>query len=475
MYETVVGLEIHAEIKSDTKIFCGCKTSFGAAPNSLVCPVCMGYPGALPSLNKQAVIGAVKAGISLDCSINNLSSFDRKNYFYPDLPKGYQITQFYRPICEKGFVKIGEKIVGIERIHIEEDAGKLVHKGDKSIIDFNRCGIPLIEIVTAPDMRSGEEAASVAEEIALRLKQAGVCEVRMEQGNLRIDVNVSVRPEGCEALGTRTEIKNLNSFRNVAKAVKSEAARQVEILNNGGEIDEETMHFNESSGATIPMRKKESYSEYRYFPEADLPPLYVSKEEIEAIKAEIPELPQKRRIRLKEVYSVNEAEAERLTKDTALCGYFEGAAKLTIHKSTLIKFLLGEVLGCLNERQLRIDELRVLPKDLAELIDMIETGEIQRAAARKAFIAALELGGSPKENAQKLGLLSNNNLEEIKAAVENVIVANERAVSQFKSGEEKVFGFLLGRAMRDLGGRANPNTVSSILMKKLEDEQIIQK
>ncbi len=470
MYETIVGLEIHAELISKAKVFCGCKTTFGATPNTLVCPVCMGYPGALPTLNRRAVEQAVRAGLAFDCKINNFSAFDRKNYFYPDLPKGYQITQFYKPICENGFVKIGENTVKIQRIHIEEDAGKLIHSGDKSVIDFNRCGVPLVEIVTAPDIRSGEEAAAVAEEIALRLKQAGVCDVRMEQGSLRIDVNVSVRAEGSKEFGTRTEIKNLNSFRNVARAVKSEAARQIEILEKGGEIVEETMHFNEASGSTIPMRRKEAYSEYRYFPEPDLPPVYITDAEIQKISKALPELPHKRRVRLRDTYGINESEVQRLTLDRALCTYFETAAQTTARHSTLIKFLLGEVLGCLNERNVDIDELTVSPHDLAELINMIESGEIQRASAKQAFITSLEQGGSPKENAQRLGLLSNNNIDEITSAVCKILEENARAVSQYKAGEEKVFGFLLGRAMKELGGRANPNTVRDILLKKLEEQ-----
>ena len=467
MYDTVVGLEIHAELMTETKIFCCCKTTFGAETNTLVCPVCMGYPGALPSLNREVVIGAVKAGIALDCEINNHSSFDRKNYFYPDLPKGYQITQFFEPICENGYVKIGGKPIKIQRIHIEEDAGKLIHSEDKTHIDFNRCGVPLLEIVTSPEMTSGEEAAAVAEEIALRLKQAGVCDVRMEQGSLRIDVNVSVKPKGSAILGTRTEIKNLNSFRNVIRAVKSESVRQIAILESGGEITEETMHFNESSGVTTPMRKKESYSEYRYFPEADLPSLYVSDEEIEKIKAALPELPHHRRTRLIETYNLNPDETTRLARDRELCGYFESAAAKTPHYNTLIKFLLGEVLGSINEVDIGIAELKISPADLAELINMIESGEIQRASAKKAFVIALEKGDTPKNVAINESLLSNNNEEEIESAVKKVLTENIKAVNQYKNGEEKVFGFLLGRAMRELGGKANPETVRRILLKNL--------
>ncbi len=470
MYDIVVGLEIHAELLCETKAFCGCKTTFGAEPNTLVCPVCMGYPGALPNLNKRAVEQAVKAGLCFDCTINNYSSFDRKNYFYPDLPKGYQITQFYNPICENGLVKIGDKAVKIQRIHIEEDAGKLTHLADKSIIDFNRCGIPLIEIVTAPDISSGEEAAAVAEEIALRLKQALVCDVRMEQGSLRIDVNVSVKPKGSYALGTRTETKNLNSFRNVVRAIKSEAARQISILESGGAVLEETLHFNESTGRTVPMRKKESYSEYRYFPEADLPPIYVTNSEICEIAAAMPELPHKRRIRLAESYGINFAEIERLVKEPQLCEYFESAASETTSHGTLIKFLLGEVLGSLNERELNIGELTVSPGQLAKLINMIESGKIQRAAAKKAFVAAMDFGGTPEGNAKNLGLLSNNNIEEITAAIDRAITENPKAVAQYQMGEQKVFGFLLGKSMKALGGTANPNTVKDILQKKLKSE-----
>lgn len=470
MYEIVVGLEIHAELISETKAFCGCKTTFGAPKNTLVCPVCMGYPGALPTLNEMAVRQAVKSGLCFDCTINNFSAFDRKNYFYPDLPKGYQITQFYKPICQNGFVEVGDKRVGIQRIHIEEDAGKIKHTGEESTIDFNRCGIPLIEIVTAPDMRSGEEAAAVAEEIALRLRHAEVCDVRMEQGSLRIDVNVSVRPCDSNEFGTRTEIKNLNSFRNVARAVKSEAARQIAVIENGGEIAEETMHFDEVSGATTPMRRKESYSEYRYFPEPDLPPVFVSDHEIRDIENAMPELPHRRRIRLRESYDLNESEIQRLATDRTLCAYFEDAASATPHHSTLIKFLLGEVLGSLNERGESIADLKIAPTLLAELINMIMSGEIQRAAAKKAFVSAQEAGGTPKENAERLGLLSNDNPEEITAAVEKSLSESPKAVEQYKRGEEKVFGFLLGRSMKALGGRANPNVVKDILKKKLEEQ-----
>ena len=468
MYDTVVGLEIHAELLTETKVFCGCKTTFGADVNTLVCPVCMGYPGALPALNRQAVVAAVKAGLALDCKINNHSSFDRKNYFYPDLPKGYQITQFFEPICENGYVKIGDKSVCIQRIHIEEDAGKLIHSDNKTFVDFNRCGVPLIEIVTAPDMTSGEEAAAVAEEIALRLKQAGVCDVRMEQGSLRIDVNVSVKPKGSDVLGTRTEIKNLNSFRNVARAVKSETTRQISIIKNGGEVPEETMHFNEVSGVTTPMRKKENYSEYRYFPEADLPPVFVSNEEIEEIKDEMPELPHHRRVRLLESYNLNADEITRLARDVELCEYFESAATVTPHYNTLIKFLLGEVLGCINESGISISELQISPCDLAELINMIESGEIQRASAKKAFVMALDSDFSPKQIAVAEGLLTNNNPEEIESAVKKVLATNNKAINQYKNGEEKVFGFLLGQAMRELGGKANPEKVKDFLLKNLE-------
>ncbi len=469
-YQTVIGLEIHAELLTSSKVFCSCSAEFGGEENTRVCPRCSGLPGTLPLFNRGAAELAVKAGLALNCKINNFSAFDRKNYFYPDLPKAYQITQFFSPICSDGYVDIGTKKIRINRIHIEEDAGKLIHDEVKkiSLADYNRCGIPLIEIVTEPDIRSAEEAKAFTAEVALALKYAGVCDAKMEQGSLRCDVNISIMPEGSDVFGTRTEIKNLNSLRSIGRAIEYEFDRQKELLERGERVIQQTLHWNDATGVTTALRSKEEAHDYRYFPEPDIPPMFITDEEIEKISSAMPEMPQSRKARYLDM-GLNDADAALLVADKALADFYESALKGYNNPKSVSSMIIVELLRRMNDASISAEELELSPTDLAELCKMADEGTVSRGAAKDILKEMLESGEKPMDIAKKGGMIMSNDSSEVESAVEQILAANPKAVEEFRGGSAKVFGFLMGQACRSLGKSANPAIIKKILEEKLKD------
>lgn len=458
----VIGLEIHAELLTKTKIFCGCENAFGGGENERVCPICLGLPGTLPKLNKEAVYLAVKAGKALGCEINNYSAFDRKNYFYPDLPKAYQITQFEYPICGKGKVRIGEKSYGITRIHLEEDAGKLIHEGNISKADYNRCGVPLIEIVTEPDFSSGEEAAAFTEEIAQRLKYCDVCDSRMEQGSLRADVNISVMAKGADKLGERTEIKNLNSYKSIKKAIEYETERQIRVIKSGGKIIRETLRFDGEK--TISMRSKESAADYRYFPEPDLPPIFITDEEIKKIK--IPRLPNERAAEYVK-HSISEEDVKMITKNKDFSDMFEQAAGICGNYAETAKLMLGAYSREVNKSE----ENKVCARHIAEITQMICENKISRNAANEIMAMIFKTGEEPLTVAQRNGMIMHSDAAKIEKAAKSVIDENPQAVSDYKNGNKKSFGYLMGQLVKCSDKGTNPKEAKDILQKLLDEKK----
>lgn len=469
-YETVIGLEIHAELLTLSKVFCSCSAEFGGEENVRVCPRCSGMPGSLPLFGRGAAELAVKAGLALNCKINNFSAFDRKNYFYPDLPKAYQITQFNFPICTDGFVDIGTKKIRINRIHIEEDAGKLIHNEELglSLADYNRCGIPLIEIVTEPDIRSAEEAKQFTAAVALALKYAGVCDAKMEQGSLRCDVNISIMPKGSEVFGTRTEIKNLNSLRSIGRAIEYEFSRQKSLFQSGERVIQQTLHWNDALGVTKALRSKEEAHDYRYFPEPDIPPLFITDEEIKAIKNTMPEMPKEKKERYLKM-GLTPADADLLIFDKALADYFDAAVKCYGNAKSVAAMIIVELLRRMNDASLTATELKIEPKHLAELCKMADDGTVSRGAAKDILKEMFEVGGSPMEIANKGGMIMSNDTSEVEIVADEILAENPKAVEEFKEGSQKVFGFLMGQMCRRLGRSANPAIVKKILEEKLKN------
>ena len=470
-YQTVIGLEIHAELLTSSKVFCSCSAEFGGEENTRVCPRCSGAPGSLPLFNRGAAEFAVKAGLALNCKINNFSAFDRKNYFYPDLPKAYQITQFFSPICEDGYVDIGTKKIRINRIHIEEDAGKLIHDEERkiSLADYNRCGVPLIEIVTEPDIRSAEEAKAFTAEVALALKYAGVCDAKMEQGSLRCDVNISIMPEGSNTFGTRTEIKNLNSLRSIGRAIEYEFSRQKALIESGERVIQQTLHWNDATGVTTALRSKEEAHDYRYFPEPDIPPMFITDEEIEAIAKTMPEMPNSRKERYLSL-GLSDADASLLIADKALADFYEAAVKCYNNPKSIASMIIVELLRRMNDGGISAEELKICPDDLAELCKMADEGTVSRTAAKDILKEMFESGEKPMEIAQKGGMLMSNDSSEVEAAADEILAANPKAVEEYKGGSAKVFGFLMGQMCRKLGKSANPAIIKKILEEKLNSQ-----
>jgi aspartyl-tRNA(Asn)/glutamyl-tRNA(Gln) amidotransferase subunit B len=480
-YEAVIGLEVHVQLLTATKMFCRCPNRFGAAPNTLVCPVCLGYPGTLPVPNRHAVDLAVRLALAIGCEVRNTSVFARKNYFYPDLPKGYQISQFDRPLAEDGLLPLSQsdKGVRVERLHLEEDAGKLLHEAPgggalpgQSLVDFNRCGVPLVEIVSRPDMASAAEAQDYLQTLHQLLLYTGTSDGNMEEGSLRCDANVSVRRRGETRLGTKAEVKNVNSFRNVARAIEHEIERQIAILEAGGRVAQETRSFDADTGTTKRMRGKEEAHDYRYFPEPDLPPLVVAPERIAEIRAALPELPWRRRARLVSQYGLPAADAQVLAGSRELADYYEAAvAALPGNPKGIANWVQGEVLRDVKERKVELGET-IPPGRLAALVGMVDLGKISNSAAKEVFAAVASTGDDPAAAVERLGLAQVSDSSQIERWIEEVVEQNPAQVAQYRAGKVQVVGFLVGQVMKRSGGRAEPKTVQQLMRQALEREPV---
>jgi aspartyl-tRNA(Asn)/glutamyl-tRNA(Gln) amidotransferase subunit B len=473
-YEPVIGLEVHVQLNTRTKIFCGCPTGFGAPPNSNVCPVCLGLPGALPVLNRRVVEMAIQAALATHCKVNAFSRFARKNYFYPDLPKGYQISQYDQPLAEHGWVEAAmdgvKKRVGLTRIHLEDDAGKSIHDGFKdsdryTYVDLNRSGTPLIEIVTDPDIRSSDEAYAFLTELKQIMQYVGVSECDMEKGQLRCDANVSVRLKGVEKFGTKAEVKNLNSFRFAKMALDYEIARQVGVLEGGGRVEQETRLYNVATGETVGMRSKEHAHDYRYFPEPDLVPLRVSAAWLEQIRGTVPELPAEKRSRFVESYGLREYDAHVLTSTREISDYFEKAVKAAGDPRMAANWVTGDLLGALKGRE--ITESPVSPEQLGELVTFIAKGDISGKMAKDIFAKMFETGESAAAIIDREGLRQISDTGALEKIVDEVIAASPKQVEQYKSGKTGVIGYLVGQVMKASKGQANPAAVNELLKAKL--------
>ncbi|MDM5336291.1 Asp-tRNA(Asn)/Glu-tRNA(Gln) amidotransferase subunit GatB [Fictibacillus enclensis] len=473
-FETIIGLEVHVELKTNSKIFCGCSTDFGAPPNSHTCPICLGHPGVLPVLNKQAVEFSMRAAMALNCEINREQYFDRKNYFYPDNPKAYQISQLDKPIGEHGWIEIevnGEKKkIGITRLHLEEDAGKLTHAADgSSLVDLNRQGTPLMEIVSEPDIRTPEEAYAYLEKLKAIIQYTGVSDCKMEEGSLRCDANISIRPVGQKEFGTKTELKNLNSFAFVQKGLEYEEKRQEEEILNGGEILQETRRFDEKTNKTILMRVKEGSDDYRYFPDPDLVQLSVSEEWIERVRAEIPELPDARKERYVSEFGLPAYDAGVLTASIKMADFFEKGIQEKADPKMLSNWLMGEVSAYLNNASREIDETPLTPGNLAKMIKLIEDGTISSKIAKKVFKEMIENGGDPETIVKEKGLVQISDEGAIREFVVAVLDRNPQSIEDFKNGKDKAIGFLVGQVMKETKGKANPPLVNKLIAEELKN------
>ena len=476
-YEPVIGLEVHAQLLTDSKIFCGCSTKFGQKPNENACPVCAGFPGVLPVLNRRAVEFAITAGLATHCEVSRSSVLARKHYFYPDLPKGYQISQYEAPICVNGALEIevasAAKRIRLTRIHMEEDAGKNIHDahGDSSLVDLNRAGVPLLEIVTEPDIRTAAQAGAYLRTLRAILRYLGICDGNMEEGSFRCDANVSVRPEGNAMLGTKIEIKNLNSFRAVERAIEFEIERQIDTLSGGGKLVQETRLWDEQREQTRPMRAKESAHDYRYFPDPDLLPLVIDEGWIAAVRAALPELPTPRKRRFVSEYALPEYDADLLTSRKDVADYFEQAARMHANPKALSNWIIGDLFRVLKERrldeQLRITSWPVPAAHLAELVQLIDQEKVSGKIAKIVFEEMLESSKAPGQIVSEKGLEQVSDLSSIEAAIDRVLDAHTSQVEQYRAGNDKVFGFLVGKVMRATQGKAHPQKVNEVLRAKL--------
>lgn len=474
-YFPTMGLEIHAELLTKSKVFCTCSAEFGGTPNSRCCPVCSGLPGTLPVLNKKAVEYIIKAGYVMNCDISRFTKWDRKNYFYPDLPKAYQISQMPRPVCLAGKVNINvngeDKVIRINRIHLEEDAGKLVHDEVNriSLADYNRCGIPLIEIVTEPDFHSAAEVIAFVEKIKLLLQYAGICDCKMEQGSIRCDVNISIAPKGSTELGTRTELKNINSLKAIERAIQVEIERQEELLENGERVIQETRRFNEQLGETTAMRSKEDAHDYRYFPDPDIPPIIFTEEELEEIKNSIPELPEQRVERFVNELGLKKADADIIVGNKKICDFFDAAIAEYNNPKAIANFILGELMNRINRGEADMENLKFGGAEFAQLVEYMQTDKISQANAKTILRDMIENGGSPKEIADRDDLWIKEDNDLLAKVVDEIIANNPKPVEQYKNGDQKVFGFFMGQANKALKGAASPKAIQEYIRKKLSE------
>ena len=472
-YETVIGLEVHVELATKTKIFCGCSTAFGGAPNSHTCQVCTGMPGSLPVLNKQVVEYAMAVGLATNCAITQYCKFDRKNYFYPDNPQNYQISQLYLPICRNGGVEIetaaGKKTIGIHEIHMEEDAGKLVHDEweDVSIVDYNRSGVPLIEIVSEPDMRSAEEVIAYLEKLSLIIQYLGASDCKLNEGSMRADVNLSVREAGAAEFGTRTEMKNLNSFKAIARAIEGERARQIELIEEGKKVIQETRRWDDNKESSHAMRSKEDAQDYRYFPEPDLVPVVISDEWIERVKARQPEMRDEKLIRYQDEFGLPKYDAEILTGDKSFADLFEAAAAICGKPKKVSNWIMTETIRLLKENEMDPDQIRFSPEHLAKLVDLADAGSVTNTVAKEVFEKVFKEDIDPEAYVKEKGLLTVNDEGALRETVAKVVAENPQSVEDYHNGKEKAIGFLVGQTMKAMKGKANPALVNQILRELL--------
>ncbi|MBI2428358.1 MAG: Asp-tRNA(Asn)/Glu-tRNA(Gln) amidotransferase subunit GatB [Ignavibacteriales bacterium] len=478
-YEAVIGLEVHAQLSTRSKIFCGCSTEFGTAPNSNVCPICLGMPGVLPVLNKHVVDFAIRMGLATNCTIAHRSIFARKNYFYPDLPKGYQISQYEEPICQKGFLDIelengSTKRIGITRIHMEEDAGKSIHDaGSETLVDVNRCGTPLLEIVSEPDIRSAREAYLYLYKIWQTVKYLGICDGNMEEGSLRCDANVSVRLKGETRFGTKAEVKNMNSFSNVERAIEFEIKRQIDLIEGGGKVIQQTLLWDAEKNVIVPMRSKEEAHDYRYFPDPDLVPVVVTKEWINDVQHSLPELPDAKRKRFVESLGLPKYDAEVLSQERELAEYFEGAVNNLTKKNpeqfkSISNWVMTDVLRVVNEEKISISDFPISPPNLAEMVNLIIDGTISGKIAKEVFDEMLKTKEHPKTIVERKGLVQISDTGAIEKEIDAILAKFPNEITRFRSGEAKLMGFFVGETMKVMKGKANPKVVNEILKKKLE-------
>ena len=474
-YETVIGLEVHVELATKTKIFCSCSTRFGGAPNTHTCPVCTGMPGALPVLNKKVVEYAMAVGLAANCQINQLCKFDRKNYFYPDNPQNYQISQLYLPICHDGWVEIEtaqgqKKKIGIHEIHMEEDAGKLIHDEweDCSLVDYNRSGVPLIEIVSEPDMRSAEEVIAYLEKLRLMIQYLGASDCKLQEGSMRADVNLSVREAGTESFGTRTEMKNLNSFKAIARAIEGERQRQIELLEDGKAVIQETRRWDDNKESSKPMRSKEDAKDYRYFPDPDLPPVVISDQWIEKVRSAQPELRDEKMERYQNEYGLPAYDASILTESKAMADLFEETVKLCKKPKEASNWLMVEAMRLLKEKAMEPEEMGLSAASLAALIDMVESKEINRTIAKTVFQEMFDQDMDPRQYVKEHGLGMVADDGALRKAIEQVMEENPQSVADYKSGKTKAMGYLVGQTMKAMKGKADPASVSSMVKEMLE-------
>ena len=472
-YEVVIGLEVHAELSTKTKIFCSCPTKFGAEPNTQTCPICMAMPGTLPVLNEKVVEYAVKAGLATNCEIARDSKNDRKNYFYPDLPKAYQISQFDKPLCEHGSIEIetehGKKKIGITRIHIEEDAGKLNHDefGGGSLVDLKRAGVPLIEIVSEPDIRSSEETEKYLRKLKSILEYIEVSDCKMQEGSLRADVNVSVRKRGDTKLGTRTEMKNMNSFRSITRAIEYEVDRQIDVIEEGGKIEQETLRWDEVSGKTFSMRDKEDAQDYRYFPDPDLVAIKLSEQYIQNIKQTLPELPESRKQRYLEEYKLSQKDANLITSSKYLSDLFEEAIEVCNNPKAVNNWIISDISRILNETEMEPIEIPFDSKQLGKLVILIDKGTISSSIGKKVLVELFENPRDPEEIIKEKGWIQISDESVIKEVVLKILEANPQSIADYKAGKDKALGFLVGQAMKETKGKANPQMLNKMFLEKM--------